>query len=158
MPHEDRPVYRDPLDLLRRFVPTPLKARYRVGSLPVIVETNDFSLLPTFPLETDSENAGAPTLEWKLIRDADAQDAVESPKILKTPSLTLIEMGPSCLIGIDHERRELLGFIGANVDAGTYREFILPLLCQVTRNEFSTDGLATSLAWKEKGILDQSEA
>jgi len=157
MRHEDRPTYRDPLDLLRRFVPTPLKARYRVGTLPVLVETNDFSLLPAFPLETDAENRGAPALEWKLIRDPDAQDTMQSPKVLKTPSLTMIEMGPSCLVGIDHERRELLGFIGANVDAGTYREFVLPFLCLVTRNEFSTDESATALSGKKEGILDRSE-
>ena len=47
MPERKMPAYIDPLDLLRRFVPTPLKAVYQFGAVRVIVQTNDFSLLPT---------------------------------------------------------------------------------------------------------------
>ena len=46
----DSTNYIDPLDALRRFIPTPLKAVYRIGSVRVMVETNDFTLLPILPM------------------------------------------------------------------------------------------------------------
>ena len=45
----------DPPDLLRRFTPTPLKAVYRIGEIRLIVETNDFALLPTLRLEAECD-------------------------------------------------------------------------------------------------------
>lgn len=46
--------YEDPLDILLRFTPTPLRARFRIPAATLFVETNDFSLLPALPLETSS--------------------------------------------------------------------------------------------------------
>src|SRR5271157_4284490 len=41
--------YQDPLDVLRRFTPTPLRTRFCLAAATVVVETNDFSLLPALP-------------------------------------------------------------------------------------------------------------
>ena len=41
-------------------------------------------------------------------------------------------MGTGCLLGLDHVRRELVGFIGRGIDARTHQEFIVPFLCRMT--------------------------
>jgi hypothetical protein len=128
----DSTNYADPLDVLRRFIPTPLKAVYRIGSVRVMVETNDFTLLPVLPMETETNDAGEGTLEWKLVRDPDARGLLDSPVFLSSGSLTVVEMGTACLLGLDHERRELLGFLGHDVDTRTYQEFLVPFLCRMT--------------------------
>jgi len=128
----DSTNYVDPLDALRRLIPTPLKAVYRIGSLRVMVETNDFTLLPILPMETDTDATGDGTLEWKLVRDPDARGLLDTPVFLSSVSLTVVEMGAACLLGLDHERRELVGFLGNDVDARTYQEFLVPFLCRMT--------------------------
>jgi hypothetical protein len=56
--------YSDPLDLLRRFIQTPMKATYRLDGARLGVETNDCALLPELPLDADITAPCA--LEWKL--------------------------------------------------------------------------------------------
>jgi len=131
----DCSIHTDPLDLLRRFVPTPLKAVYRIGSLRVTVQTNDITLFPAFPL-VDIPLPGERLLEWKLIRDLDAPGLLDPPLFLTCGALSIVEMGSACFLGLDHERGELLGFIGAEVDARTHQEFLVPFLCQMTNEAF----------------------
>jgi hypothetical protein len=132
MPQLDSLDYADPLDLLRRFIPTPFKALYRIGAVRVTVETNDITLLPAFPLEADLEVLGEQCLEWRLIRDAGSPDLLGPPLFMISGILTIVTMGPACLIGVDHEQRELLAFIGTAIDARTHQDFLIPLLCQLT--------------------------
>jgi len=130
-------VYADPLDLLRRFVPTPFKAVYRVGSHRVTFQTNDIALFPALPLEVDTVLSGVSDLEWKLIRDLDVPGLLASPVVLVCGVLTVIEMGTACLVAFDHERKELLGFIGADVDGPTHREFLVPFLWRMINDALS---------------------
>jgi hypothetical protein len=139
MQQHDFSNHNDPLDLLRRFVPTPLKAIYRIGSVSVIVRTNDITLLPAFPLGADLNIDGEQMLEWKLIRDTDSRGLLEEPLFLNSEALTIVEMGTACLLALDHERRELLGFIGADVDARTHQGFLVPFLCRMTSEVFAAD-------------------
>ena len=128
----DSTNYQDPLDALRRFIPTPLRTRFHVGDTRVTVETNDFTLLPALPLDTNSTDLCWPDIAWKLVRDLDASGLLEEPLVLTSGSLTVVGMGTACLLGLDHERRELLCFIGANVDGRTFQEYLLPYLFQLT--------------------------
>ncbi|MGB7730449.1 MAG: hypothetical protein WBL50_20645 [Candidatus Acidiferrum sp.] len=132
MQQPDSPAHRDPLDLLRRFIPTPLRAVYRIGSHRVMVQTNDFTLLPALTLEANSNTPTDKTLEWKLIRDMDSPGLLESPTLMTSSALTVVAMGTACLLGLDHVRRELVGFIGSGIDARTHQEFIVPFLCRMT--------------------------
>ncbi len=132
MRESDAPNHVDPLDLLRRFVPTPLKAAYRISAIRVVVETNDFSLLPELPLDVTVNVPHQQTLQWKLIRDKDSQGPLEEPMFLTSGGLAVVGMGTGCLFGLDQERRELLGFIGAAIDARTYHEFLVPFFCRMT--------------------------
>ena len=139
MSQRDCSTYADPLDILRRFIPAPLKASYRIGPVRVIVQTNDFCLLPALPLLVNLEAPGEQTIEWKLIRDTESHGSLQAATILASGALTVVEMGPACVLGLDHERRELLGFIGADIDARTHQGFLVPILCQMTKDAFSTD-------------------
>lgn len=132
MRESDAPNQVDPLDLLRRFIATPLKAVYRISGIRVMVETNDFSLLPELPLDVTVNLPHQQTLQWKLIRDKDSQCRLEEPMLLTSSGVSVVGMGPGCLFGLDQERRELLGFIGAAIDARTYQEFLVPFFCRMT--------------------------
>ena len=136
MPRIDPLDYADPLDLLRRFIPTPLEALYRIGTVRVTVKTNDITLLPAFPLDLDLEVLWEQRLEWRLIRDAGLPDLLGPPLFMISGMLTIVTMGPACLIAVDHQQRELLAFLGTAIDVRTYQNCLLPLLCQLTNEVF----------------------
>ena len=125
--------YRDPLDLLRRFSPTPLKTQVHLESANVLLETNDLSFLPSLPFPRSP--ISSPPLQsclWKLVRDVDVRHKIAEASIVMAGSLIVYSMGPACIIGADRERKEILAFIGIEVDARTYQESILPALCRLT--------------------------
>ena len=149
MPERKMAAYVDPLDLLRRFVPTPLKAVYRFGAVRVIVQTNDFLLLPTASAVAAPPGIAERTFEWILVRDADATGPLQPPMMLTSGALTIVQMGPACLLGLDQERRELLAFIGADVHVRTHQEFLVPLFCRLT-NEAVLSGPLCDFARLQK--------
>jgi len=139
----DSPDYLDPLDLLRRFIPTPLKAFYDIGTVRVTLETNDMALLPTRPLPACLHVPGEQRLQWRLVRDWDWLGPLEAPIFLTSGALMIVAMGPACLLGVDHQKRELLGFIGAAIDQRTHQEVLIPLLCRLSKEMFSADASGT---------------
>lgn len=145
----DSANYQDPLDLLRRFIPTPYRTRFRVGGASVVVETNDFALLPELPLETESDESLPPNLSWKLVRDHDAHGLLQEPLHLMCGGLTVVAMGAACLLGVDQERRELVGFIGAEIDPRTFHESLVPLLCRLSLEALETDAEEWLDDWNE---------
>jgi hypothetical protein len=121
--------YHNPLDLLCRFAPTPLKTMVHLESSTVVVETNDLSLLPSISF------SGAPssqTCSWQLIRDVDNCSKPSEVSIIMAGSLIVYTMGPACIIGADRERKIILAFISAGVDAPFFETSILPCLCRLT--------------------------
>ncbi len=128
----DSTRYEDPLDVLRRFVPTPLRTRFRVGSTTILVETNDFSLLPALPLEVESSELDSANFEWKLVRDPDAPGPLLDPLFLSSGQITMVAMGTACVLGMDHERHELLCFIGAEIGSRTFQDVLVPFLCRLS--------------------------
>jgi hypothetical protein len=144
MPSHNFSTYADPLDLLRRFVATPLKAMYRIGGTRVMLQTNDFALLPTALLEAGCDKAAGWDFEWKLVRDADSCGPLAKPLFLTSEALTVVEMGNACMVGVDRERRELLAFIGRDVDTRTFQEFLVPLLCRMMNERPTVDGITGS--------------
>jgi len=153
MPAHDLAPYRNPLDLLRRFAPTPLKASVDLGFAHIELETNDLSFLPA-PLESPSapllmpspHNGGASLASclWKILRDPDARHRLGEPSFIDAGALAVCTMGPACLIAADRDRKEVLAFIGAEVDARAFQGSILPALCRLT--EFVTSPASASLA------------
>jgi len=137
--------YSDPLDLLRRFIQTPMKATYRIDGARVGVETNDCTLLPELPLDSDLTKPCA--LEWKLIRDPDSPGLLEPPIFLTSRTLTVVAMGTACLIGLDHEARKLFGFIGMDIDALTFQEYLIPFLRRMTKDVLYGDPAGCFVSW-----------
>jgi hypothetical protein len=137
--------YSDPLDLLRRFIQTPMKATYRIEGARVGVETNDFTLLPELPL--DLGLTGPCALEWKLIRDADSPGLLATPMFLTSATLTVVAMGTACLLGLDHETHKLFGFIGTDIDALTFQKYLVPFLCRMTKDVLSGDPIGCFVSW-----------
>jgi hypothetical protein len=111
-----------------------------MGPIQVVVETNDFTLLPGLPLDEAGADRADGTFEWKLVRDTEAVGPLAEPVSLTSGTLTMVYMGAACLLGLDHERRELLGFIGLEVGASTFQEYLLPILCRM-----STEALGAQL-------------
>ena len=145
----DSAIYQDPLDLLRRFIPTPLRTRFHFAGATVVVETNDFSLLPALPLETSAGKFLPANLSWKLVRDPDARGLLQEPLLLISAQLTVVAMGAACLLGVDRERRELLCFIGADVDSRTFQEFLVPFLCRLSAEALETPASDYLPGWNE---------
>lgn len=135
----DSAHYIDPLDLLQRFVPTPLRALYDIGTVRVTLQTNDITLLPTIPLAAGLDVPGEQGLEWRLVRDWDCPGPLEAPIVLTSGALMIVAMGPACLLGVDQEKRKLLGFIGSAIDQRTHQEVLIPLLYRLTKKMFSAD-------------------
>jgi hypothetical protein len=142
----------DPLDPLRRFIATPLRTRFRVGATRVLAQTNDFRLLPELPLDTDADELGNARLEWKLVRDHDAPGLLEETLLFTSGTLTIASMGPACLVGVDHQRGELLSFIGYEVDARTFQEVLVPFFCRLT-NEAAETQRARDFLTERQGTL-----
>ena len=47
-------------------------------------------------------------------------------------SLIVYTMGPACIIGADRDRKQIVAFISAGVDAPFFETSILPSLCRLT--------------------------
>jgi hypothetical protein len=96
-----------------------------------MVQTNDSAFLSVIPVDASLIQLDAPIFEWKLVRDDDVSGPLEELVLLASPTLTTAEMGPACLLAVDHQRRELLCFIGADIDARVFQEVLLPFFCRV---------------------------
>ncbi len=132
MPALEIASYRDPLDLLRRFVPTPLKTQVHLEFANVLLETNDLSFFPSLPLLTPSISPSSQPCLWKIVRDVDVRVKLAEASIVMADSLIVYSMGPACMIAADRERKEVLAFIGIEVDARIFQEGVLPALCRLT--------------------------
>ena len=145
MPNRKASGYADPIDILRRFIPTPLKAVYQFGAIQALVQTNDFSLLPPASFAASLARNAQRYFQWALIRDEDASGPLQLPFMLTSGPLTIVQMGPACVAGVDKERRELVAFIGSEVHARAHQEFLVPLFCRLS-NEVAPNGLSTVFA------------
>jgi hypothetical protein len=138
--------YRDPLDLLRRFAPAPIRTQVQLSFATVELETNDLSLFSTVispgaqahavrttkPSSDDPARGSARSWLWKIVRDADVRGKAAEASIVIAGNLVVFTMGPACLIGADRERKEILGFIGRDIDASVFQEAILPTIVRLT--------------------------
>ena len=125
-----------------------------MGPIKVVVETNDFTLLPGLPFDEVGAEMAEWTFEWKLVRDAEAVGTLEEPLSLTSGTLTIVYMGTACLLGLDHERRELLGFIGVEVGASTFQEYLLPILCRMSTEALVPQLLSCIPSAEERRVAD----
>ena len=105
----------------------------------MVVQTNDFTLLPALPFDTDHDRVGEQNLEWTLIRDADSHGLLEPPLFLRSGALTVALLGAACVVALDHEQRKLFGFIGADIESRAHQGILVPLLWQMTNEVLVSD-------------------
>lgn len=142
MPATEIAPYRDPLDLLRRFAPTPLRVTVPLDFASVTLETNDLSFFPTADASAAHVDAQLPRCLWKIVRDADIHHKPAEASIVMAGSLIVYSLGPACVIAADRERQELLAFIGVAIDARMFQDAIFPALVRLT--EFVALGSASA--------------
>jgi hypothetical protein len=134
VPLYDHTPYSHPLDVLRRFMPSPLKTLIKFEKEIILVETNDSSLLlPLGYFDSQTTLAISPAFHWKLLRDADVRGKPAGATILMAGSLLVANMGPACLAGVDLGRKELLAFIGGEVGPRDYQIYVFPVLSGLTQ-------------------------
>jgi hypothetical protein len=128
--------YRNPLDVLWRGVPTPFRAEVQLARRCVAVETNDPALLAQFPVGTVSTENAAQTREsdflWRIVRDEEAPGTVEPCVAFAEGPLTFVAMGSSLTVAVDHERNELIAFVGRMISHTEFAATALPLFEKLT--------------------------
>ncbi len=116
-----------------RFASTPLKVHVHLESADVLLETNDLSFLSSLSrVGTSISSSSAQPCLWTVVRDVDVRGKVTEASIIMAGCLIIFSLGPACLIGADRERKEILAFIGLDVDARTFQESIFPALRRLT--------------------------
>jgi hypothetical protein len=104
-----------------------------MGYLPVQSESNDPEIVAIMVeiaqgIAEESERA----FLWRIVRDPDSLGGIQPPTILTQGDLSFVSMGTTLLVGVDRERRELLGFVGAGVGRNAFKESVFPLLMRLT--------------------------
>jgi hypothetical protein len=133
MPDTSITAYQDPLDVLRRFAPTPFHLRVCVGRLRVRVESNDPRILAILAKMTPEKTADTEqTFLWRIIRDPENAGGIEPAAIFVDGALSILKLGSGVFAGVDGEHRELLGFVGTGVCDHAFGETVVPLFVQLT--------------------------
>ncbi len=117
-------------DLLRRFTPTPLRARFRVGETQVQLETNDPEILAAaseFGSLEISRVRGV-CVSWKLIRESDGTPSGPEFSVVVTADLVTLLRGEGTVITVDCTQHEVLGFLARGVRANELKTIIFPFL------------------------------
>lgn len=120
-------------DLLRRFVATPHVSMFRIGDTSVSLETNDAVLagaIQNVSAPCEAEN-GDGTSHWKLIRDEQAPCGGSEVTVLSAGPIGILLFGFGTVIAADQERREILGFVAADLSAEKFVTKILPLVLEL---------------------------
>jgi hypothetical protein len=120
-------------DLLRRFVERPYAVGFGSGDAAVRIESNEFAIVSNMH-STMVSQSGFETeiLNWRLIRDEQAPCDGKELTILASGAVSTLLAGTGTIIAIDHERREVLGFIAANVSAEEFVTSLLPVILKLS--------------------------
>jgi hypothetical protein len=123
-----------PPDLLRRFVSAPHASRHRVHDSYVCLETNDVEIAMAMRASFNSppEHDRFPSFLWKLIRDDEAPCGGQEVTILSSGTMSTVFIGPGTVICIDHQRREVLGFLSASISTQEFVSTVMPIILRLS--------------------------
>jgi len=131
-------------DLLRRFVTTPFRCEFDVGAIRVHLESNDqgivaaASALTVMPIAAERQ-----VYAWKLIRDPELSTHC-AISVLVSDDLFTVLRGDGVSIVLDQQRREVIGFVAADVGKRELQTKLLPLI-------------ATSCTGRSYDVAEQSK-
>ena len=122
-------------DLLRRFVPTLHSQRLLMGDLCLQLETNDPEIIRAMGQNgAVILSASGDVFLCKLIRDFDVQSSGNEILLVRDQNLDTLWLGATTVFCVDHPRREVLGFIAADVGPAEFGATIVPVLMNLLRN------------------------
>jgi hypothetical protein len=114
-------------DLLRRFVETPYTESFMSGDTTIQVETNDPAMISGMRYALSSQSGfETDLLAWKLVRDEAAPSVGKELTVLRSGPLSILRLGMGTLVAVDHERREVMGFIAPDLSAEEFATVLLP--------------------------------
>ena len=122
-------------DLLRRFVPTPLHFDTGVDESSVRLETNDRAVLDDFQSQVPRFPK---SYTWKLIRDEVPTTGNETT-VLVAGALTLFVLGAETYVVIDWRRRQVLGFVAADIDAAVILNHLSSIFAASSHTEINDE-------------------
>jgi hypothetical protein len=133
-----RSICPEPPDLVKRFVPTPISANVQFAGVNAFVETNDPAILDGLREFEGRPSAPGKRFVCRFIRDENVRAPLADPTVIHQDPVLFLSMGPSCLIAIDCETRELFGFLGSAVEPSEFRGAVLPLLRELMEHAVGT--------------------
>lgn len=120
-----------PPDLMRRFTPTPYVFELNSGTGVIRIEAEDLQLALSLRHVCSAQSAdiGEPIVFWRLVRERrGAMPQAAESIFFSSGKLRMLLHGTGTLLIQDMERREVLGFIGAEVQVTQLTEKLIPLL------------------------------
>lgn len=137
MPVSEVAPYRNPLDVLWRGVPVLFRADVRLAGVNVSVESNDSELLALVTgFAAVSKDPSESNFLWRIVRDTESLGAIEPAVMIEREELAFATMSAAVVVGVDRERKELLAFVGVNVDESAFKETVFPLFERMTLRAF----------------------
>ena len=125
----------DAPDLLRRHTPTPHAQLLRIGDLCLRLETNDPEIIHVIAQNgTVVPSASGGVFLWKLIRDYDVQSSSNEILLVRDQNLDSLWLGATTFFCVDRTRREVLGFVAADVGPAEFDATIVPVLMNLLRD------------------------
>jgi hypothetical protein len=126
-------------DLLRRFVDAPYRATVQIGSIEVVLQTNEADLATALQRvsATQSTENCTTSVFMKIIRDHDAPLNGSDVTVVSSWPVTTLLLGAGSVIAIDCERRQVLGFLAAPVSAEQFIEQLVPIIFGVLRSAWN---------------------
>lgn len=121
-----------PPDLLKRFMPTPFRGTLHLGGAEVSVQSNDSTIVDHFVSSRRSFSVTSCSFLWKLVYDYNAPSELLPGTIITCGPTVFATLGPACLVGFDHDRSELVAFLGIHGNDPSFHEAVLPFLAELT--------------------------
>ncbi len=120
----------DTPDLLRRFVPTLHEGWIESGDFRIHLKTNEKRLLRFggWIEESRCEVGGA---NWGMVCDAEMSPELGDPLVLDGQATSFLSFGRACYVAMDHEKKEITGFLSAGISDEGWAGVVLPAVMKV---------------------------
>lgn len=129
MPDQPMLPLTEPPDLLRRFVPTAHEACIRTGDLRIRMRTNDARLLRL--ADGADHKCGVSEVEWTMVCDPEMSPELGDPVVLNGQTMSVLSFGRACYVAMDHEKKEITGFVSAGISDDDWTGVLLPALSEM---------------------------
>ena len=124
-----------PIDLLKRFTPTPFEVTFELSGATIHLATNSDVMRDQLRMLQPSakrESQGNGTLFWRIVVEPEREAYDESPSVhrLSHGGLAFIRIGHRSFLAYDRQARQGISFISENLvrDEKMFNQCFLPAL------------------------------